>query len=115
MLFVATLAICCFHTADLLLFFVSFEAILLPLFFMIGMFGSRPEKVNGAFFLLIYTLVGSLFLWPALLYFIVVLKTTNFFEVVDILGESSEGLRIMVWCCLFTGFAFKVPIVPVHL
>lgn len=115
LLFVAFLSACCFHTTDLLVFFIAFEVILLPLFFMIGLFGSRPEKVGGALFLLLYTLVGSLFLWPAVLYFVVVLKTTGFYDILDHHESIGTGVRTLLWWCFFVGFAFKVPVVPAHL
>lgn len=113
--FVALFSVFCFYTSDFLVFFVSFEMILLPLFLMIGLFGSRPERVGGAFFLLIYTLVGSLFLWPVVLYCVVVLDTSNFFDMVVHASSMGSGMRMLLWCCLLVGFAFKVPVVPVHL
>ena len=57
------LSIAVFYVLDLLLFFISFEAILIPMYFLIGFYGSRNKKIEEAqnkFF--IYTLVGSLFL-----------------------------------------------------
>lgn len=115
LLLVAIFSACCFLTTDILVFFVFFEMILLPLFFMIGLFGSRPERVGGAFFLLIYTLVGSLFLWPAILYFVVAFDSTSFFDIVAQLDTADTGTRTILWWCLFVGFAFKVPVVPTHL
>jgi len=51
-----------FVVLDLLLFYIGFEAVLLPIFFLIGIFGSRSRKVRASFFFFLYTLLGSVFL-----------------------------------------------------
>lgn len=66
MLFLLTilwgLSVLCFVTKDLLVFFMSFEATLVPLYLLVGYYGSRSEKLRAAMYLFVYTLVGSGFL-----------------------------------------------------
>lgn len=47
---------------DLLLFYVCFEAVLVPLFFVVGMYGGSESRVRSAMLLFLYTLAGSLFM-----------------------------------------------------
>lgn len=49
-----------FSSTSIFTFFVSFEALLIPLFFLIGFFGTRQRRVKAAFYLVFYTLVGSI-------------------------------------------------------
>lgn len=60
--FIQLLVLFCFSTMDILHFFLAFEAILVPLFYLIGNNGSRSERMRAAFFLFIFTLAGSVFL-----------------------------------------------------
>jgi len=64
-LFTLALVSCFFVTSSLLCLFLSFEATLFPVFFIIYLFGYQPEKLSACFWLLLYTLVGSL---PLLLF-----------------------------------------------
>lgn len=105
----------CFVTRDLFAFFLSFEAVLVPLFFLVGLHGSRAERIKAAFFLFVFTLVGSTFLWLAVLFASEVLGVTQFDLLADVLAAESAGTRQVLWWLLFLGFAFKVPLVPFHL
>ena len=51
-----------FSCFDLLLFFVFFEGVLIPMFLIIGIWGSREEKVRAAFYFFFFTFFGSVFL-----------------------------------------------------
>jgi len=57
-----------FSVLDLLLFYVFFEAILIPMFFLVGFLGSRARKIRAAFLLFFYTLFGSLLMLIGLIY-----------------------------------------------
>ena len=84
------LVVFCFVTKDLLHFFFAFEAMLIPLFYLIGRNGSRSERARAAFFLLVFTLAGSIFLWYAVLYMTFVLGCTR----IDSLIYAVQGLDI---------------------
>lgn len=102
-----------FRARDLLLFYISFEAVLIPRFLLIGVWGSRERKIRAANRFFLYTLFGSLFRLLALLvvYFeagstdLVVLRNTPF----------SESRQRVLWLRFFLGFAVKVPRLPFHI
>lgn len=58
----------CFFVSNLLYFFILFEAVLFPMFFIIGIWGSRDRKIHAVYQFLLYTLVGSIFLYIAIFY-----------------------------------------------
>ena len=76
-----------FTALDLISFFVFFESILIPMFFIIGVWGSRERRVRAAFLFFLYTLLGSIFLFFSLLILYYDTGTTNF----SILTQVSIG------------------------
>ena len=56
-----------FCMLDLLLFYVFFESVLIPMFLIIGVWGSRERKIRAAYQFFLYTLIGSLFMLLAIL------------------------------------------------
>jgi NADH:ubiquinone oxidoreductase subunit 4 (subunit M) len=56
-----------FTTLDLMLFFIFFESILIPMFFLIGIWGSKERRVRAAFYLMLYTIAGSVLLFFSLI------------------------------------------------
>lgn len=78
---------------DILHFFLAFEATLVPLFYLVGNHGSRSERIRAAFFLFIFTLVGSIFLWYAVLYSAVVLGHTKVTDLAAVLDMADTGTR----------------------
>lgn len=62
------LIILAFTTIDLILFYISFESVLIPLFFLVGIFGSRERRIKAAYYLMFYTLFGSIPFLVGLLY-----------------------------------------------
>ena len=57
-----------FCVLDLLLFYIFFESVLIPMFLMIGIWGSRERKMRAAFLFFLYTLFGSVFMLISILY-----------------------------------------------
>ena len=108
-----SLMICFFSVLDLLLFYVFFESVLIPMFIIIGVWGSRERKIRAAYQFFLYTLFGSVLMLLAILliYFqtgttdLQILYTTRF----------SETREILLWLAFFASFAVKVPMVPVHI
>ncbi|HEY7660491.1 MAG TPA: NADH-quinone oxidoreductase subunit M, partial [Actinomycetota bacterium] len=106
-----------FLALDLLLFFVFFEALLVPMFFVIGVWGStRRVYASVKFFL--YTMLGSAFVLVAILY--LWFQTSEQFGrgSFDIrqIEQLSLGVGVQRWLfvAFFVGFAVKVPIFPLH-
>ena len=113
---IEVLIILIFSTLDILLFYFLFETVLVPLFLMIGFFGSRARKIKAAFYLLIYTLVGSVPLFIGILFIIFKTGETNLFLIKPLLLTNFSYIELKVlWLLIFPGFAFKMPLYPFHL
>ncbi|MBB3008321.1 NADH-quinone oxidoreductase subunit M [Cupriavidus alkaliphilus] len=100
-----------FCALDGMLFYVFFEATLIPMYIIIGVWGG-PNRVYAAFKFFLYTLLGSLLTLVALLY--LYNKTGTF----DILqwhqAKLSMNEQIALFLAFFVAFAVKVPMWPVH-
>ena len=102
-----------FCTLDLLLFYIFFESVLIPMFLIIGVWGSRERKIRAAYFFFLYTLLGSVLMLLSILYIYYQVGTTDY-EVLLTFSFSPLEQKIM-WFAFFASFATKVPMVPVHL
>ena len=65
-----------FSSLDLLVFYLLFEAVLIPMYFIVGIFGSRGRKVKASYLLFLYTLISSLVMFIAILFLYVVVHKT---------------------------------------
>jgi len=66
-----------FFSGDLLWFYIYFESILIPMFLLIGIWGSRERKVHAAYQFFLYTLFGSIFMLVGILFLYVQLGTSD--------------------------------------
>ncbi len=101
-----------FASLDAILFYVFFEAMLIPMFLIIGVWGG-PNRVYAAVKFFLYTLLGSLLMLAAFIYLSTL--TNGSFEILDFhkvaIGETAQKL---IFLAMFTSFAVKVPMWPVH-
>lgn len=105
----------CFLTKNIFVFFIFFEMILFPLTFHIIIQGSRVNRNLAVKYFVIYTLVGSIFLWIPVVYFIEIVGSAEFDILRWLLLETTNsGTRKFLFLSLFLGFCFKVPMVPLH-
>lgn len=102
-----------FCMLDLLLFYVFFESVLIPMFIIIGVWGSRQRKIQAAYQFFLYTLLGSLFMLLAILLIFFQTGTTDL--QILLTTEFSERRQILLWIAFFASFAVKVPMIPVHI
>jgi NADH-quinone oxidoreductase subunit M len=112
-----------FAAGDLLLFYVFFEFTLIPLFFLIGIWGSEERRYAANKFFL-YTLAGSLLTFLGLLTLVLWHYSESgtgrvLFSIADLLRFHQSqpmpaGLQWWVFLALFAGFAIKVPLFPLH-
>jgi len=115
LILILILMVICFSIKNILIFFISFETILIPLFLHIMFQGSRLNKIQAIKYLVMYTLIGSAFLWYTISYFIEIAGSADFDQLRWVLIEySTVGTRRLLFILLFLGFAFKVPLVPFH-
>ncbi|MGH9027301.1 MAG: complex I subunit 4 family protein, partial [Acidimicrobiia bacterium] len=103
-----------FVAQDLILFFVFFELVLLPMFFMIGIWGGpRREYASIKFFL--FTLFGSALMLLSFLALFWQLDTFSMPELAQIGGgDLARTTQNLIFAGLFLGFAIKVPMFPFH-
>lgn len=102
-----------FCVLDLLLFYIFFESILIPMFFIVGVWGSRERKILAAYYFFLYTLLGSIVMLLSILYIYNQVGTTDYETL--LIFSFSEFEQKLMWLTFFIAFASKVPMVPVHL
>ena len=120
-----------FAALDFFLFYVFWEIMLVPMYFLIGIWGG-PRKIYAAIKFFLYTLFGSVFMLVGILvlYFFAVepgtageaakhLYTLDLTILASLAQNGNglflrEGLQLMVWMFFFIAFAIKVPVWPFH-
>nr|YP_010890068.1 NADH dehydrogenase subunit 4 [Praya dubia]WJJ70092.1 NADH dehydrogenase subunit 4 [Praya dubia] len=102
-----------FTVMDLLWFYILFETILLPMFFLIGIWGSREEKVKAAFYFFFYTLIGSLFMLISIFKIFYIFGTTNYIYLLNI--EISPYLQFWFFLGFSISLSIKIPMIPFHI
>ncbi|MEY5040514.1 MAG: dehydrogenase subunit 4 [Bacteroidota bacterium] len=110
------LLISCFIVKDIILFYIIFEAILIPMYILIGLWGSRERKIRAVYLLFFYTLISSLMFLVGILYLYHNFNTANFswltFFCKNYLEPSEQHV---LWFLFFLSFASKIPIFPLHI
>lgn len=113
-----TLMIGVFVSLDLILFYLFFEAVLIPMFIIIGVWGGK-NRVYASYKFFLYTLLGSVLMLAAILWI--------YFYSGEQLGERTTDMRVLIeelsipgniqtwlWVAFFASFAVKMPMWPVH-
>jgi NADH-quinone oxidoreductase subunit M len=101
-----------FAALDAILFYVFFEAMLIPMFIIIGVWGG-PRRVFAAIKFFLYTLLGSLLMLAAFIYMF--LKSGQSFEISAFQAlQMPLNVQILIFMAMFMSFAVKVPMWPVH-
>jgi proton-translocating NADH-quinone oxidoreductase chain M len=102
-----------FSVLDILVFYIFFESILIPMYLIIGIWGSRTRKIKAAYQFFIYTLIGSVLMLLAIFFIYFETGTTDLQLLLSI--NFSEKKQIILWLAFFSSFAVKVPMVPFHI
>ncbi len=103
-----------FAVNDIFIFYVLFEAVLIPMYMLIGLWGSRKQKVFAANYFFLYTLFGSFFMLSGMVY---VYMLTNSLSPI-ILNENvflDSKIEVILGLMFFLPLAIKIPMVPGHL
>ena len=100
-----------FCALDGVLFYIFFEAMLIPMYLIIGIWGG-PNRVYAALKFFLYTLLGSILMLVALIYLYSVSESFEILEWYKVPLEMS--VQILLFVAFFLGFAVKVPMWPVH-
>lgn len=112
-LLLEVLLLAVFSVLDLFLFYIFFESVLIPMFLIIGVWGSRERKIQAAYQFFLYTLLGSVFMLLGILLIYFQTGTTD----LELLYTTSwsQSRELLLWLAFFASFAVKVPMVPVHI
>jgi NADH-quinone oxidoreductase subunit M len=101
-----------FAALDAILFYVFFEAMLIPMFLIIGIWGG-PNRVYAAVKFFLYTLLGSLLMLAAFIY--LYFQTNGSFEILDFHKVPlTLSAQVLIFLAMLMSFAVKVPMWPVH-
>nr|YP_008815406.1 NADH dehydrogenase subunit 4 [Acropora horrida]AGY60801.1 NADH dehydrogenase subunit 4 [Acropora horrida] len=113
LLFLEALLVGVFLVLDLLLFYLLFEGILIPMFLLIGVWGSREEKVRASYYFFFYTFAGSVFMLLGLFQIYSVTGTTDY----QILLNIKLPVTTQKWVLagIFLSLAVKIPQIPFHI
>ena len=100
-----------FAALDAVLFYVFFEAVLIPMFLIIGVWGGA-RRIYASYKFFLYTLLGSVVMLLALLYLYGVAGTTD----ITTLTQTALSFEVQkwLWLAFFASFAVKMPMWPVH-
>lgn len=102
-----------FSVLDIFLFYIYFESVLIPMFLIIGIWGSRQRKIKASYQFFLYTLLGSLLMLLGLLIIYYQTGLTDFRALWCF--KFSETKQIILWLSFFISFAIKVPMIPFHI
>lgn len=110
-LILETLMIGVFCALDLFLFYVFFEASLIPMFIIIGVWGGK-RRVYASLKFFLYTLLGSVLMLIAIMAMYWQAGTMNIVELLK--HDFPAGMQTWLWLAFFASFAVKMPMWPVH-
>ena len=110
-LILETFMIGVFCSLDLVIFYLFFEAGLIPMFLIIGVWGGS-RRVYSAFKFFLYTLLGSVLMLAAIIAIYWLVGTTDVVEIYKI--RIPEEYQYLLWLAFFSSFAVKMPMWPVH-
>lgn len=101
-----------FMVLDLLLFYVFFETVLIPMFIIVVLYGSRERKAYAAYLLVLYTVFGSLFMLIALFDVLSNYGSLNYLILLN--NNFPIEYQNKIFLGFFIAFAVKVPMLPFH-
>jgi NADH-quinone oxidoreductase subunit M len=117
LLVIETAMIGVFVSLDLFLFFVFWELTLIPMYFLIGIWG-HDRRIYAAVKFILYTMFGSILMLVAILW---LYNVAGSFDFVEIQAKLHAGLvslppntELLLFCAFFLAFAIKVPLFPLH-
>ena len=100
-----------FCSLDLVIFYLFFEAGLIPMLLIIGIWGG-PKRVYAAFKFFLFTLLGSVLMLVAIISIYWITGTTDVVQIYEI--KIPVEFQYLLWLAFFSSFAVKMPMWPVH-
>jgi NADH-quinone oxidoreductase subunit M len=106
-----------FLAQDLFLFYVFWEVSLVPMYFLIGIWG-HDRRIYAAVKFFLYTMAGSSLMLVAIIYLYIKTHTLSYPAILDMLSSGrlvfNSGEQMLLFLAFFLAFAIKVPIFPLH-
>lgn len=102
-----------FTSFNIIVFYISFEGILIPMFLIIGVWGSRREKERAAYYFFFFTLIGSLFMLIGL--FTLYSYHGSLDYQILLTRKTPEYLQTWIFMTFFLSLAVKIPKIPTHI
>lgn len=112
-LFLEIFILLAFLVLDFLWFYVFFEALLIPMFLIIGIWGSRKRKLKAANYFLFFAFFGSLFMLIGIFIIYNLVGSTSWYA--NYVYNYDIYIQKILWFLFFIGFAIKVPLWPFHI
>ena len=112
-LILETLMIGTFCALDIVLFYLFFESVLIPMFVIIGVWGGE-RRVYSAFKFFLYTLLGSVLMLVAIIYIVLISGTTELPVIYEVFNIDHGVIQNLLWLAFFASFAVKMPMWPFH-
>jgi len=108
-----------FCAQDLALFVAAFDLMLIPFYFLIGMWGSGPDRIRATTKLVVYTLVGSFFMLAAAIATGVLASSDHHTNITFVLSALrglplSHTTQEWIFACFAVAFLVKMPLIPFH-
>ena len=110
-LLMETLMLGVFCSLDFVVFYLFFEAGLIPMFLIIGIWGG-PKRVYSAFKFFLFTLLGSVLMLVAIISIYWITGTTDLIKLLD--TKILQDYQYLLWLAFFSSFAVKMPMWPFH-
>ena len=95
-----------------MLFYIFFESVLIPLFLIVGIWGSSANRIRAAFLLFLFTLAGSLFMLLSILAIYYNVGSTDFQLIQQYSFDPS--IQKILWAGIFISMAIKFPLWPLY-
>ncbi len=102
-----------FVSLDVIHFYVFFEAVLIPMFFIIGIWGGK-NRIYAAFKFFLYTLTGSLLFLLGLIYICDTFNESKIEILTTLTPTLDFKVQVLLWIAFFISFAIKIPMFPFH-
>ena len=110
-LLLETFMIGMFSSIDILLFYIFFEAVLIPMFIIIGIWGGK-NRIYASFKFFLYTLFGSVLMLIAIIF---IYQITGSMSIQALQGNYfTKQIQLWLWLAFFASFAVKIPMWPFH-
>jgi NADH-quinone oxidoreductase subunit M len=101
---------------DIIIFYIIFELILIPIFIVVIKYGSKYKRIEAGYKLFIYTIIGSLLFLMGIIIIYNNIKNSNnnYIEYYIYSNNIEQNILIFIYLLFFFSFAIKIPIFPFH-